>query len=200
MPCFRIIQKIADTLIDVYSHDFKWEGSIWKTRKPLPLLHFLFSSCLSWWLESTYLNPWKIKENSQGVQLKWKLLSHIQLFVTPWTIHPIHGILQAWILAWVAVSFSRRSSQPRDQTQVSRIAGAFLTSWATREAQEYWSGWPIPSPADLPDPGIKLGSPVLQADSFPVLLSSHPGLTLSFIILVPMIISNYHILKEDLIQ
>ena len=131
---------------------------------------------------------------------KWKSLSHVRLFATPWTIHPIHGILQAWILAWVAVSFSRRSSQPRDQTQVSSIAGAFLTSWATREAQEYWSGWPIPSPADLPDPGIKLGSPVLQADSFPVLLSSHPGLTLSFIILVPMIISNYHILKEDLIQ
>ena len=200
MLYFRIIQKIADTLIDVYSHNFKWQGSIWKTRKPLPLLHFLFSSCLSWWLKSTYLNPWKIKENSQGVQLKWKLLSHIQFFVTPWTIHPIHGILQAWILAWVAVSFSRRSSQPRDQTQVSRIARAFLTSWATREAQEYRSGCPIPSPADLPDPGIKLGSPALQADSFPVLLSSHPGSTLSFIILAPMIISNYYILKEDLIQ
>ena len=36
-----------------------------------------------------------------------------------------------------------------------------------KEAQEYWSGWPIPSPADLPDPGIELGSPALQADSLP---------------------------------
>ena len=35
----------------------------------------------------------------------------------------IHGILQARILEWVAISFSRRSSRPRDQTQVSRIAG-----------------------------------------------------------------------------
>ena len=35
--------------------------------------------------------------------------------------------------------FSRGSSQPRDQTQVSRTAGGFFTSWATREAQEYWS-------------------------------------------------------------
>ena len=35
----------------------------------------------------------------------------------------IHGILQARILKWVAISFSRGSSQPRDQTQVSRIAG-----------------------------------------------------------------------------
>ena len=42
-------------------------------------------------------------------------------------------------------------------TQVSRNAGRFFTSWATREAQEYWSGQPIPSPADLPDPGIEQG-------------------------------------------
>ena len=52
----------------------------------------------------------------------------------------VHGILQARILEWVAVSFSRGSYQPRDQTQVSRIAGRFFTIWATREAQEYWSG------------------------------------------------------------
>ena len=45
-----------------------------------------------------------------------------------------HGILQARILEWVAVPFSRGSSQSRDQTQVSRIAGGFFTSWATREA------------------------------------------------------------------
>ena len=51
-----------------------------------------------------------------------------------------HGILQARILEWVAFLFSRGSSQPRDQTQVSCIAGGFFTSWATREAQEYWSG------------------------------------------------------------
>ena len=61
------------------------------------------------------------------------------LFVTPWT-NTVHGILQARILEWVAIPFSRGSSQPRDRTQVSRIAGSFFTSWATREeAQEYWS-------------------------------------------------------------
>ena len=38
------------------------------------------------------------------------------------------------ILEWVAISFSRGSSQPRDQTQVSRIAGRSLTNWAIREA------------------------------------------------------------------
>jgi len=36
-----------------------------------------------------------------------------------------------------------------------------------REAQEYWSGKPIPSPADLPYPGIKLGSSASQVDSLP---------------------------------
>ena len=52
----------------------------------------------------------------------------------------VHGILQARILEWLAFPFSRGSSQRRDRTQVSHIAGGFITSWATREAQEYWSG------------------------------------------------------------
>ena len=51
----------------------------------------------------------------------------------------VHGILQARILEWVAFLFSRGSSQPRDLTQVSLIAGGFFTSWATRKAQEYCS-------------------------------------------------------------
>ena len=42
--------------------------------------------------------------------------------------HTVHGILQARILEWVAFPFSRGFSQPRDQTQVSHIAGRFFTS------------------------------------------------------------------------
>ena len=45
----------------------------------------------------------------------------------------IHGIFQARILEWVAFPFSRRSSQPRDWTWVSRIVGRCFTVWATRE-------------------------------------------------------------------
>ena len=52
----------------------------------------------------------------------------------------VHGILQARILEWVAMPSSRGSSQSRDQTQVSCTIGRFFTIWATREAQEYWSG------------------------------------------------------------
>ena len=47
--------------------------------------------------------------------------------------YTVHGILQARIPEWVAVPFSRGSFQPRDWTEVSRIAGCFFTSWATRE-------------------------------------------------------------------
>ena len=46
----------------------------------------------------------------------------------------IHGILQARILEWIVISFSRGSSWPRDQTWVSRIGGRHFNLWATREA------------------------------------------------------------------
>ena len=46
--------------------------------------------------------------------------------------YTVHGILQARMLEWVASG----SSQPRDQTQVSCIAGRFFTIWATKEAQQ----------------------------------------------------------------
>ena len=48
----------------------------------------------------------------------------------------VHGILQARILEWVAISFSRGSSRPRDWTQVSLIVGRLFTNWATREHQK----------------------------------------------------------------
>ena len=47
----------------------------------------------------------------------------------------IHGIIQARILEWVAISFSRGSSWPRDGTQVFCIAGRLFTVWVIREAQ-----------------------------------------------------------------
>ena len=46
----------------------------------------------------------------------------------------VHGMFQARVLEWVAISFSKGSSQPRDWTWVSRIAGKCSTVWATREA------------------------------------------------------------------
>ena len=62
------------------------------------------------------------------------VLSHVQLFVTPQTVAcgtPLHGIFPARILEWLAISFSRGSSWPRDWTRVSCvsfIAGRFFTT------------------------------------------------------------------------
>ena len=53
------------------------------------------------------------------IKWKWKSLSRLQL-CDPMD-YKVHGILQARILEWVAIPFSRGSSQPRDQTQVSCI-------------------------------------------------------------------------------
>ena len=52
----------------------------------------------------------------------------------------VHGISQARILEWVAISFSRGSCQSRDRTQVSYTAGRFFTVWATRKTPTYMRG------------------------------------------------------------
>ena len=73
-----------------------------------------------------------------------KLLIHVWLFGNPMDCSPpgpsVHGISQARILKWVAISFSRGSSQPRAQTHVSCIGRQILHHWVTREAliQNYW--------------------------------------------------------------
>ena len=55
----------------------------------------------------------------------------------------VHGVLQVRILMWVVISFSRGSSQHRDWTCVSFIAGRLFTDWATREAQHELCPFPL---------------------------------------------------------
>ena len=64
-----------------------------------------------------------------------KLTHHLKVDTCRLPCPSIHGIFQARILEWVAISFSRRSSQPRDRTRVSRIVGRHFTIWATREVE-----------------------------------------------------------------
>ena len=75
--------------------------------------------CATW---EALLYAWK--------KWKWKLLSRGQLFATPW----ITESMEFSRPEWVAFPFSKGSSQSRDQTQVSCIAGGFFTSWGIREA------------------------------------------------------------------
>ena len=92
------------------------------------LLHLILITC-------TYIHLF----SSRVCILLRKSLSHVRLFVTPWSAAhqaPLSmGILQARILEWVAMPVSRGSSQHRDWTQVSGIEGGFFTIWATRETQ-----------------------------------------------------------------
>ena len=57
----------------------------------------------------------------------------------------LHGSLQARVLEWAAISFSRGSSWPRDRTWVSRIPGRHFNLWATREAhwRREWQTIPV---------------------------------------------------------
>ena len=71
----------------------------------------------------------------------WSKVLFTQLYLTLWDprdysppCSSVHGILQARVLEWVAISSSRGSFWPRGQTWVSCIAGRFFIVWATREA------------------------------------------------------------------
>ena len=76
-------------------------------------------------------------------RIDWSHFSHVQLFATPWTVTcqaPVHGILQARILEWAAISFSRDLPDPG--TEPTSLlspapAGGFFTTSATWEARTY---------------------------------------------------------------
>ena len=80
----------------------------------------------------------------ESEKVKVSVLSHVQPFVTPWTVAhqtPLSmRILQA-IPEWVAMPFSRESSWPRHQTQISCIAGGFFTVWATFTKNNTFPGY-----------------------------------------------------------
>ena len=62
----------------------------------------------------------------------------------------VHGIFQAIVLEWIAISFFRGSSQPRDRTQVSRIIDRCFTVWATREVLSKRSQTQKATPCTIP--------------------------------------------------
>ena len=101
------------------------------------------------WVISFYNKPVKVKKVTVLVTQSCPTLCYSMDFSSP--ISSAHGILQARILDWVAIPFSKRSSQPRDWSQVSSIAGRFFTVWATRQApvihihnfcRKYWIALP----------------------------------------------------------
>ena len=122
------------------------EGGNWLDQLLLSLGHKAQKVCLLWSLLHSWNFPWwKFKRK---ITLFLLLLQSVLISLDARPVaqscptlcdlmdcsppgSSVHGISQARILEWVAISFSRGSSQPRDQTQVYLIAGRFFTIWAT---------------------------------------------------------------------
>ena len=126
----------ADDLDLNESFKFLWEklfpGVFWcKISEPTTPKYFALE-CECFWAKGNKNFPFQENLMSLTWVSEWNSLSCI------WLCDPMdytgHGILQARTLEWVTFPFSSGSSQPRDRTQVSHVAGGFFISWATREA------------------------------------------------------------------
>ena len=118
----RFLPKFLFSIIFVFSH---WKEALRK-------FPCLLESCEANrnWFKSAASH---VDDNVCSAQSKWNESCSILTLCNPMD-YTGHGFLQARIWEWVVFSFSRGSSQPRDWTQVSSIAGAFFTNWAIREA------------------------------------------------------------------
>ena len=100
----------------------------------------LNSNALATWCKEPayWKRPWYWKSESEVAQSCLTLCDSMDCSPPG---SSVHGILQARILEWVAISFSRGSSRPRDWTQVSHIAGIRFNLRATREALDTGKDW-----------------------------------------------------------
>ena len=108
-----------------------------RSWSPFSGLLLVWSTTAFWILMKPLHLRSMLSKSMKWSEMKWKSLSSVQL-CNPKDCSlpgsPVHGILEARILEWVAIPFSRVSSWPRDQTRVSCITGRFFTVWTTREA------------------------------------------------------------------
>ena len=168
----------------------------------------------------TGASGWKFATISSAVYFTLLLLLFScwvmsESFVTPWTLtlpgSSVHGISQARILEWVAISSSRGLPDPGMKLLSPALAGRFsttesaerevklpscvrlfVTQWTVASQaplsrgflrQEYWSGLPFSSPGDLPYPEIKPRSSVLQAGTLPSEPPGKPSILLLYLVL-----------------
>ena len=143
----------------------KWTSPT-KSSDPIPASHAAFGlrsdvASLMWRLSFTG-SPSHLK---WGCILKWRPPQELHSFCLKWVKvsqscptlfdpmdYTVHGILQARILEWVALPFAKGSSQPRDQTQVSRIAGQILYQLSHQGSPRIleWVAYPFSSGSSLP--------------------------------------------------
>ena len=121
-------------LLSLYHSIFKYCTCITKFSEGpylLPLMIYYFVLILFWTLQ---MAPNYLSNNNDG---KWSEVAQSYLTLRPHGLSlpgsSVHGIFQARVLEWGAISFSRGSSRPRDGTQVSHTVGRRFIVWATRE-------------------------------------------------------------------
>ena len=156
------------------------------------------SSTLAWkipWMKEPG-SPWGCKESHTTERLHFHFhLLHVNLTQTSQNnsmgrgkllklLPPLHGLNQpAGCSPHMCMCVQSLSHVRLFATLWTVAHRAPLSMGSPR--QEYWSGLPFPSPGDLPDPGIKPGSPPLQADSLPSESPGKPALHFSSTSLVP---------------
>ena len=101
---------------------------------------FLYTFFMVFVLKKVVFNDWRIFSLMHGSIVSQSCPTHCIPMNYSLPGSYLHGIFQARILEWVTIPFSRGSSPPGDQTQVSWIAGRFFTLWAIREAHYPWYG------------------------------------------------------------
>ena len=145
------LPPISRSLLKLISIELVMSSNHLILRHPFLLLSSIFPSIRNFsseWALCIRCLPWHLLSGSQ--MLAAKIPSVPQLAVCPLTIWG------TWSF-WRDGHLEEQSSWPIAHLTPPSIG---FSRW------EYWSGLPFPSPGDLPDPGIKLGSPALQADSF----------------------------------
>ena len=114
---------------------------VWRIRRNSCVDKLSIRLCLALWMnlfmKSTYHINWTQSCSDALPQLVLVLVAQsCPVLCNPFDYIPlgfsVHGMLQARILEWVSLPFSRGSSQARDWTWVSHITGSFLTIWTTR--------------------------------------------------------------------
>ena len=118
-----------------------------------------------------HLSPRSLPGYLQEAKVK---ITQLCLILCDLMDYAVHRILQARIMEWVAIPFSRGSSQPRDQTPVSHLAGGFFTESQRKPKNPGVSSLSLLQRTFPTQESNKLRSPALQVDSLPIELSGKP--------------------------
>ena len=119
---------------DVLGQHFHWEAFPFCALMVTKLIwHILQGIILHKSRDSRFVNDkWSMLDRLGGGKKKWVSCSAVSDSLWPYRLHlpgsSVHGIFQARILEWVAISFSRGSSWSRDWTYFSHLAGRFVTT------------------------------------------------------------------------